>query len=66
MSDQQQPAELTVTDGAPPFCGAARELVIDDVTLSLKCSRQPEHDEDHFDEKAGIGWFNEGTNTSPA
>jgi hypothetical protein len=52
------------TPATPEFCGDARELEIRGELLKVSCSRQPAHDEDHFDEKAGLGWLNEGVSVA--
>lgn len=49
-------------DDAPPeFCGVAKQLPSG---AMLTCTRAHGHDEDHFDENAGLAWLNEGV--SPA
>lgn len=45
-------------------CDDTREITVGESHLRVTCTRNRAHDEDHFDEKAGIGWPNEGI--SPA
>lgn len=51
-------------DETPTMCGDARELQTTHGPIGVACTRAANHDEDHFDEQAGIGWFSEGS--SPA
>lgn len=48
-----KPAEAT-------GCGDTREITIGESKLPVTCTREAGHLEDHFDEHAGIGWYNEG------
>ena len=60
MADQPQNAQGSQAE-EPATCGDTREMPYRDTHLRVTCSRNAGHDEDHFDERAGIGWLNEGS-----
>lgn len=54
--NEQADQSNDVADDAPVICGEERETPNGG---KVSCTREPNHNSDHFDEKSGLGWPNE-------